>query len=40
MMSSYAPVTALVRGLDVLRALNKLGGEAGVGAGEGSLNRA
>ena len=31
-MSSYAPVTALVRGLDVLRALNKLGGEAGVGA--------
>ena len=31
-MSSYAPVTALVRGLDVLHALNTLGGKAGVGA--------
>ena len=31
-MSSYAPVTALVRGLDVLHVLNTLGGEAGVGA--------
>lgn len=31
-MSSYAPVTALVRGLDVLHALNTLGGQAGVGA--------
>ena len=31
-MSSYEPVTALVRGLDVLHALNRLGGNAGVGA--------
>jgi IclR family mhp operon transcriptional activator len=31
-MSSYEPVTALVRGLDVLHALNRLGGSAGVGA--------
>ncbi len=31
-MSSYAPVIALVRGLDVLHALNTLGGQAGVGA--------
>ncbi|MBT6093614.1 MAG: helix-turn-helix domain-containing protein [Rhodospirillaceae bacterium] len=31
-MSSYAPVTALVRGLDVLHALNTLGGDGGVGA--------
>ena len=31
-MSSYAPVTAFVRGLDVLHALNTLGGKAGVGA--------
>ncbi len=31
-MSSYAPVTALVRGLDVLHAMNALGGKAGVGA--------
>jgi len=31
-MSSYEPVTALVRGLDVLQALNTLGGQAAVGA--------
>ncbi|MEK9723701.1 MAG: IclR family transcriptional regulator C-terminal domain-containing protein [Rhodospirillaceae bacterium] len=30
-MTSYAPVTAFVRGLEILRALNRLGGKAGVG---------
>ncbi len=30
-MSSYAPVTAFVRGLEILRTLNRLGGKAGVG---------
>ena len=37
-MSSYAPVTAFVRGLEILRTLNRLGGKAGVGRVHAATN--
>ena len=37
-MTSYAPVTAFVRGLEILRALNRLGGKANIGRVHAATN--